>query len=90
MAEKAKIRPGRRSRTDSLDREQTVYEANLSHWIPDHEGEYVLIKDDEVVGFYDTRDEALAAGYTQFGVVPLLVKLVASTEPVHHLPNGLL
>jgi hypothetical protein len=67
-----------------------VYEANLPRWVPDHEGEHVLIKGDEVVGFYESRADALAVGYARFGVVPLFVKQVAPSEPVHHIPNALL
>jgi hypothetical protein len=88
MAEKARARPGRRPPRATLNREQAVYEANLPRWVPDHEGEHVLIKGSEVVGFYATRDEALAAGYARFGVVPLLVKLVALPEPVSQIPNA--
>jgi hypothetical protein len=49
-----------------------------------------LIKGKEVVGFYDTRHEAFAAGYARFGVVPLLVKEVLDSEPVRTIPNTLL
>jgi hypothetical protein len=90
MAKKAKTRSDRRSRTASLNREQAVYEADLPRWVQEHEGAHVLIKGDEVVGFYETRDEALATGYARFGVVPLFVKQVAPSEPVHHIPNVLL
>ena len=90
MAEKAKARSDRRTRTVSLKREQAVYDANLSRWVQEHECSHVLIKGDEVVGFYETRGEALAAGYARFGVVPLFVKPIAAFEPVYHMPNVLL
>ena len=86
--EKIETRSSRRPR--SLDREQAVYDANLPRWLQEHESEHVLIKGAEVVGFFATRDEALAAGYTRFGVVPLLVKEVVESEPVYHIPNVLL
>ncbi len=90
MVEKAQRRPNQISRAASLNREQAVYEANLSRWLPDHEGEYVLIKGDTVDGFYDSRDEALTAGYSRFGIGPLFVKQVLSYEPVYHIPNVLI
>ena len=62
MVERIRPRPNQRSRAGSLNREQAVYEANLSRWLSDHEGEYVLIKGDKVDGFYESRDEALTAG----------------------------
>ncbi len=90
MAEKARIRPDQRSGSMSLKREQSLYEASLSRWLSDHEGEYVLIKGDEVHGFYDSRDDALTAGYTRFGIGPLFVKQVSLSEPVYHIPNALI
>jgi hypothetical protein len=90
MSKKTGTSPSRRPRTASLDREQAVYDANLPLWLQEHESEHVLIKGDEVVGFFPTRDEALAAGYARFGVVPLLVKEVMDSEPIYHIPNVLL
>ena len=89
MVEKVRLRPDQGSRSASLNREQAVYEANLPEWLSDHEGEHVLIKGDKVDGFYESRDEALTAGYARFGVGPLLVKQVSPSEPVHHIPNAL-
>jgi hypothetical protein len=90
MSKKAEVGALRRPRAASLRREQAVYEARLPRWLREHEGEHVLVKDDEVIGFFATRDEALAAGYSRFGVVPLFVKQVAASEPIHHIPNVIL
>jgi hypothetical protein len=90
VTKKARTRPGRRIKTFSLEREQAVYDANLARWLAEHESEHVLIKGDDVIGFFATRDEALAAGYARFGVVPLLVKEVAASKPVYHIPNVIL
>ncbi len=73
-----------------MNREQAVYDANLPRWVQEHDCAHVLIKDDEVVGFYPTRQEALAARYARFGVVPLFVKKIAASQPVYYIPNGLL
>ena len=88
--DRAKARPGRRLRRTTLNREQAVYDANLSRWVKEQDGAHVLIKGDEVVGFYPTREAALDAGYARFGVVPLFVKKIAATEPVYNIPNALL
>jgi hypothetical protein len=88
MTEKAGAGAIRQPRAASLRREQAVYEAHLPGWLREHEAEHVLIRGDEVVGFFATRDEALAAGYARFGVVPLFVKQVAASEPIHHIPNA--
>ena len=90
MVEKARLRSDHGWRSASLNREQAVYEANLSAWLSDHEGEFVVIKGEEVDGFYESRDEALTAGYSRFGIGPLFVKQVSPSEPIHHIPNALI
>jgi hypothetical protein len=89
MTEKAKRRTTRGSQLLTLKREQAVFDANLSSWLSDHEGEYVLIKGEIVDGFYESRDDALVAGYSRFGIGPLFVKQVLATEPVYNIPNAL-
>jgi hypothetical protein len=90
MAKKPNVSRARQSSTFSLSREQAVYDANLREWLSEHEGEHVLIKGRKMIGFYKSRDEALVAGYSRFGVVPLLVKQVLSVEPVYNIPNALI
>src|SRR5262245_57865083 len=89
MAEKAKDHPKQRLRSESLKCEQAVYDAGLPRWLSEHEGKHVLIKGDVVAGFFLSRDEALTAGYAQFGFGPLFVKLLLPAEPVYHIPNAL-
>ena len=90
MSEGIEARRSRRPGATSLEREQAVYETNRQRWVLEHEGKHVLIRDDEVVGFYESRYDALEAGYSRLGVSPLLVKQVRRSEPVHHIPNILL
>jgi hypothetical protein len=90
MVEKARARSDKGWRSASLIREQAVYDANLSAWLSDHDGEFVLIRGEEAAGFYESRDAALAAGYSRFGIGPLFVKQVSPTEPIHHIPNALI
>lgn len=89
-AEKAKRRPAKRTRLFTLTREQAVFDANLSTWLAEHEGEYVLIKGKTVDGFYKSRDDALTAGYARFGIVPLMVKQILAVEPNYYIPNALI
>ncbi len=90
MQKKSRARSIRRPRPASLRGEQAVYRAHLRRWVREHDGEHVLIKGHEVVGFFATRGEALAAGYERFGVVPLFVKRVTATEPIDHIPTVIL
>lgn len=88
MAEKTRTPRVDRGQRSPLLREQAVYEANRASWLSDHEGEHVLIKGEDVCGFFASRDDALTAGYARFGVVPLLVKQVLAVERVFHVPNA--
>jgi hypothetical protein len=65
----------------SLDRELTVFRANLARLLQEHgEGKYALIHGDDVAGVYQTQDEALQAGYDRCGLESFLVKRIQETE----------
>jgi hypothetical protein len=50
------------------------------------EGQHVLIKGDEIIGFWDTHVGALAAGYERFGRAdPFLVHQVQERERVYRI-----
>ena len=68
---------------DPLAEETRTYEANVAQWAEAHAGEFVLIRGTDVVGFYETSDQALSAGYQRFGIVPFFVKQVSRQEQAH-------
>jgi hypothetical protein len=47
-----------------------------------HEGRWVLIKGEEIIGMWDTREEALVVANTRFLLQPVLVHQILSREPV--------
>lgn len=65
----------------NLDREWATYVAKLPE-LQIHSGRFVLIRGDEVVGFFDTYPDALKAGYERFGLEPFLVKQISIVEKV--------
>jgi hypothetical protein len=67
-----------------LTEEVRTFEAHLAGWA-DREGQFVLIKGSDVLGFYPSYDEALGAGYDRLGDGPFLVKQVLPHEPVYQL-----
>jgi hypothetical protein len=69
-----------------LEAELDVFEAHLPGWV-EREGQHVLIKGEEIVGFFPTREEALVDGFSRFGIVPFLVKQIAQNEPVYTLAH---
>jgi hypothetical protein len=86
--------PGRRDgeREDpvaEIAQEIATYRARLPELLA-HEGQFVLIKGDQVIGFFDDEWEALREGRRRFGLVPLLVKQIAAHERVVYIPNVVL
>ena len=67
----------------ALEKEIETYKAKLPE-LKAHEGQYVLIQGDQVVDTFSSYDDALKAGYKQFGLTPFLVKQILAIEPVFY------
>lgn len=65
----------------TLDREIKTYESNLPKLLA-KQGKYVLIHGDDVVGTFDSYEDALNSGYERFALVPFLVKQIAPAERI--------
>ncbi len=66
----------------ALEQELATYRKNINDWT-EHEGQYVLIKGDQVIGFFSSYDDAIRDGYARFKLEPFLVKGVSALEQVH-------
>ena len=71
-----------------LDQEIATYRRELPSLLK-YEGKFVVIKGDEVVGFYDTILEAVGAGYDRFDFDPFLVHQVRAVEPIVHFTRDI-
>lgn len=49
-----------------------------------HEGRFVLIKTDQIIGLFDSREEAHTVGAARFLLGPYLVQQVRTHEPLYH------
>lgn len=50
-----------------FERENAYFEKNRAIWLNEgHEGQIAVIKGEELLGFYDTQEEAFAAGEKRF------------------------
>ena len=67
-----------------LEKELATYNEKLPE-LKEHEGKYVLINGDEIVGFFAAYEDAIQAGYQRFKLEPFFVKQVNATEKVLHL-----
>jgi len=66
---------------NTLDKEIATYREHFQELLA-HEGKYVLIVGEEIIGLYDTREEAIRAGYERFGPIPLLARKISREEEV--------
>jgi len=69
--------------------ELTFFEANFSRMVANHRGQFVLIKGQKVVEFYESYGDALAAGYDHFGLQPFFVKQVTEESNTVHFVRDL-
>jgi hypothetical protein len=72
---------------EAIAEEIATYRARLPEMVREHEGEIVLIKGTDVVGFFPDDSSAEWEGYRRFGIAPFLVKRVVANERVVYIPN---
>ena len=49
-------------------------------WLAHHEGQFALIKGDQLVGVFSTEDEAFNVGVAKLGNVPFLIQSIQVNE----------
>jgi len=72
-----------------LDREWETFQANLPALLEKEAGRYVLIHDDQVVGVWDTQEEALEEGYRSFLLEAFMVQHIVADERPIFVPREL-
>lgn len=72
---------------EALAGDIATYRARVAEMVEEHEGQYVLIRQGEIIGFFPNRSKATREGYRRFGIVPFLVRKVTPTERVVYIPN---
>jgi hypothetical protein len=69
-----------------LDQERQFYSENLGRWLTQHAGKFVLVKGEELIGAYDTYEDALAEGARRFGLQSFLVRRVGEMAQEVNIP----
>jgi hypothetical protein len=64
-----------------FERELQTYERERQALL-EHEGKFVVIKGDELLGVFDTYADALQSGYARWKLESFLVKQIAAVEQV--------
>jgi hypothetical protein len=66
-----------------LQREGDIFAAHLEEWRRDHLGEFVVIKGNDVVGFYPQLDAAFADATRRFGLEEFLLRQIIPGDAVN-------
>ena len=70
----------------ALEIELAHFESIKAELLPHNEGKYALIVGRELIGTYDRQEDAYIAGIETRGNVPMLIKLISSTESTESIP----
>lgn len=71
-----------------LEQELKTYNALKNKLLAESKGKFVLIKGQELLGIYDSRDAALFEGYKRFGNQEFLVKEILEIEAVNFFTSS--
>jgi hypothetical protein len=63
--------------------EGRVFEEHITEWRDSHAGEFVLIKGEEVLGFFDSLELAFRTGTERFGLDPFFVKQIIPADSIN-------
>jgi hypothetical protein len=69
-----------------LEKERKYFEQNRTEWLKQNPGKFVLIKNEELIGFFNTQQEALVEGARRFGAESFLVRQVEESEQLIYIP----
>ena len=72
--------------TEMLEQERDYYDAHLQEWLQHMAGRFVLIKNADLVGTYDTVEDAITDGAHRFGLQSYLVRRVEQQQEAVSAP----
>lgn len=69
-----------------LQKELDYYRAHIEELLQQHQGKFVLIKDQKLLGVFDSDLAAYNEGIAKLGNTMFLIKFVVREEPVQQIP----
>ena len=69
-----------------LSAELALFTTRLPEFLEKAEGKFVLIKGEEIVGFFDSDKAAYKVGVERFGITPFLIKQVLREDQLYDIP----
>ena len=69
----------------TLARELVTFHDKLDEMLHGHEGDFVVIKGGEIIGYHADRLDAVNSVFEKIGAEPVLIKKVMEHDPLLHL-----
>lgn len=67
-----------------LEKEYAFFEKNRENFVKQHKDEYVLIKDEEIIGFFKDRQKALEEASKKYKLGTFLIhQCVGKNDEIH-------
>lgn len=74
----------------TLEKELKCFNDNLPKLLSTARNKYVLVHGDEIVETFESKEDAIKAGYERVGIVPFLVKQVKELEDTYNFTSTLI
>lgn len=71
----------------ALELELETYEAKLPELRAAYEGKFVLVHGTEIVGIFPAFEDAVGAGYENFGLTPFFVEQIGPRKQIVFVPR---
>ncbi len=69
----------------ALQQEYDFFLAHLDEFMKTHLNEFVVIKGEQIIGFFDSYEKSLRAGLARFGSqTPFFIEEVKEEEEIHY------
>lgn len=72
-------------RKKNEDSDFEFFKSQLPELLKEHTGQFVLIKDQGIHGFYPSLEEALKTGYDKFGDAEFLIQEITDEKRANYL-----
>ena len=84
----ATTKGSRQPQPTHLQVETETFEKLLPTWSAE-EGKFAVIHGEQVIGLFESYNDALAAGFAKAGLSPFLVKQISTTGALAHFTRDL-
>jgi hypothetical protein len=64
------------------------FESQLPNLLKEHRGQFVLIKDKTIQGYYPSVEQALKEGYEKFGNTDFLIQEITDEKRVNYINSA--